>query len=69
MDTITKHEVFNSDTGQVQDVIECTEKYAVQANIDFHTVDSPIRYIKQRELPSENCSCGAEYKYECVCEF
>lgn len=63
----TKYEVYNIDTQQVENVVEITPEYAEQANKDFRYVDSPRRYVPYKEPAPDDCRCGAEYKYECVC--
>lgn len=59
-----KFEIYNTNTGEVDHVINTTQEFADEENKLARELDSPIRYIPYRE----GCNkCGSEIKEECVC--
>lgn len=64
-----KYKMYNTETEQIEDILEMSGAEAEQRNKDNMKFKSPYRYILQRELPDSRCRCGAESRIGCVCEF
>lgn len=64
-----RYEMYNTETAQVDDVLEMSGAEAEQRNKDNAAFKSPYRYIPQQESPDMACTCGAHAKHECVCNF
>lgn len=64
-----RYEMYNTQTEQLEDIVEMSGAEAEQRNKDNVKFGSPYRYTLQAELPDSRCTCGAETRIECVCEF
>lgn len=63
-----QYELYHTSTQEVhQTDIELSEQEVTLRNNLLREQCSPLRYVPQFERAPQDCTCGAEYRFECVC--
>lgn len=62
-------ELYNITT---RTVVERNREHALEQvstmNDQLRRDRSPLRYILQQHDPKPTCTCGAEFRFECICQ-
>ena len=63
------YELYDTGTEEILNTRQMDGADVAYANTRLRSVDSDCRWISKndKDLPSNDCTCGAIYSYECVC--